>query len=108
MRKLESYVAPNGRKPFEEWVEGLPLEVQAKIDAYIRRVLHGAARRNVKRLKGAGNIFEIRVDVGPGYRVYFGEVGETMLLLLTGGTKRTQDRDIDKADQYWKAYNETI
>ncbi|MFH1262757.1 MAG: type II toxin-antitoxin system RelE/ParE family toxin [Pseudomonadota bacterium] len=107
LRKLEAYTAPNGRKPFEECTEALPEEVKARIDAYVERVRGGAARRNVRRLKGAGGISEIRIDTGPGYRVYFGGGGDT-LVLLDGGTKRTQEQDIDKAEQYWRAYHETI
>jgi len=49
-------------------------------------------------------VSELRVDYGPGYRVYFGRDGRTLVVLLCGGDKRTQDRDIRLAKQYWREY----
>ena len=57
---------------------------------------------NVKSV-GAG-VFEYRIDFGPGYRVYFGRDGETLVILLTGGTKKRQHSDIDAAHAYWQDY----
>jgi putative addiction module killer protein len=51
-----------------------------------------------------GGIYELRVDYGPGYRVYYAQDGATVILLLCGGTKRTQANDIEKARAYWKDY----
>ena len=50
---------------------------------------------------GGEGVSELRVDYGPGYRVYFGQKGQTMVVLLCGGDKRTQDRDIRLSKQYW-------
>jgi putative addiction module killer protein len=47
---------------------------------------------------------EFRLDFGPGYRVYFGQAGDTLVILLCGGDKRTQARDIATAKQYWQSY----
>lgn len=55
------------------------------------------------RSVGAG-VFELKIDYGPGYRVYFGQVGSTIVLLLCGGNKGTQERDIRKAQKYWEDY----
>lgn len=49
-----------------------------------------------------GGVCELRVDHGPGYRVYYGQDGNTLILLLCGGTKRTQAKDVEKAHAYWK------
>jgi putative addiction module killer protein len=54
-----------------------------------------------------GGVFELRINNGPGYRVYFGQDGgKLILLLLCGGIKRTQVKDIEKAQAYWKDYKE--
>ena len=52
---------------------------------------------------GAG-IFELRLHLGPGYRIYFGQEKQTLVILLMGGDKQTQERDILKAQEYWKDY----
>jgi len=52
-------------------------------------------------------MFEYRIDFGPGYRVYFGHDGPTLVILLTGGTKKRQQRDIDEAHAYWQDYKQT-
>ncbi len=49
---------------------------------------------------------EFRIDYGPGYRIYFGRLGAKMILLLCAGTKRGQQKDIERAKLYWKAYVE--
>ena len=51
-----------------------------------------------------GGVFEFRIDYGPGYRVYFGQIGSIVVLLLCGGDKSTQDRDIREAQKYWRDY----
>ena len=60
---------------------------------------------NFSNVKGVGaGVFEYRIDFGPGYRVYFGKDGETLVILLAGGTKRGQDRDIARAHARWQDY----
>ena len=49
-------------------------------------------------------MLEYKIDFGPGYRVYFGRDGDTIVILLTGGTKKRQQRDIDAAKAYWRDY----
>lgn len=58
----------------------------------------------VKKYKELKGILELRIDHGPGYRVYFAKKSNTVVLLLIGGTKRTQQRDIEKAKEYWNDY----
>ena len=92
----------NGHEPFSEWLESLDMRVQARIFAHIDRVAAGGGKKNIRSL-GDG-AFEIKVNVGPGYRVYFGEDGRTIILLLLGGDKRTQSKDIETAKSYWRQY----
>ena len=68
----------------------------------IQRVAQGGAKKSIKALKEG--VFEIKIPHGPGYRVYFAEDGDTLIILLIGGDKRTQSRDIKKAKEYWRSY----
>jgi putative addiction module killer protein len=69
--------------------------------ARLARVRHG----NLGDRKSVGEgVSELRVDYGPGYRVYLGQKGQTLVVLLCGGDKRTQDRDIRLAKQYWHEF----
>jgi putative addiction module killer protein len=62
---------------------------------------------NLSSAKGVGEgVLEYRIDFGPGYRVYFGRDGEAVVILLTGGSKKRQQRDIDLAKAYWQDYKQ--
>ena len=102
MKNVKVFRLPDGKEPFEEWARGLPEETRAVIDAYIDRVALGGGKKNIRALKDG--VFEIKIDKGPGWRIYFGEDGKSIILLLLGGDKRTQDRDIKKAKEYWRMY----
>ena len=98
-KEIEVFRAKNGRVPFEDWLDDL------KDKAAVARVLARLARMrqgNLGDCKAVGEgISELRIDYGPGYRVYFGQKGRTLVVLLCGGDKRTQERDIRLAKQYW-------
>ena len=68
----------------------------------IQRVASGGAKKSVKSLKNG--IYEIKTPHGPGYRVYFAEDQGEIIILLAGGDKKTQGRDIEKAKEYWRNY----
>lgn len=102
MKKIERYKTSDGKIPYRDWIENLDLVTQARIFAYVDRVACGGAKKNIKPV-GSG-VYEIKIDVGPGYRVYFGEVGSMMLLLILGGDKSTQDKDVRQAIEYWRDY----
>lgn len=91
-----------GRAPFSEWLTGLKdREGRARVRVRIDRVRLG----NLGDAKSVGGgVKELRVDCGPGYRVYFAEAAGVLVLLLCGGDKSTQARDIDKARTYWADY----
>lgn len=100
--KVLHYLTTQGSCPFQEWVESVKDKaVKAAVAARINRVRVGTLG-DWKRV-GEG-VFELRIDLGPGYRVYFGRDGKTVVILLTGGEKRSQDADIKRAKEYWQDY----
>lgn len=101
---VEIYQNRRGQQPFVNWVNALRnRRAQTAIDQRLRRLSLG----NLGDYKGVGKgVFELRIDAGPGYRVYFSRVGTVVILLLCGGDKRSQRRDIDRAQAYWADYQE--
>src|SRR4051812_16648403 len=93
-KDVQLYVTEKGKVPFEDWQNGLrDLKARAAIDARIARLRLGLVG-NVREL-GEG-VHEMKVDVGQGYRVYFGNVSNVLVLLLCGGDKRTQKKDVKR------------
>ena len=101
-RRIEEYLVPSGKSPFGAWLEGLK-DRQAR--AAIRKRLNRIRLGNLGDSKPLGDgVHELRIDFGPGYRVYYGIDGDTVVVLLCGGDKSSQTRDIAKAKQYWTDY----
>jgi putative addiction module killer protein len=96
------YQTTAGDSPFQEWMSSIKDKaVKATVAARINRVRAGT----LGDWKPVGDgVFELRIDRGPGYRVYFGRDGRTVVILLTGGEKRSQDSDIKRAKEYWRDY----
>lgn len=101
-KKVIYYTLENGNSPFKDWLKKLDNLSRAIVVRFIQRVATGGARKSVKALKDG--IFEIKITHGPGYRVYFAEDGNEIIILLVGGDKKTQTRDIDKAKEFWRNY----
>lgn len=101
MLEIRYYVAVDGRQPFAEWFADLEPVTRARIARGIARMEQGNLS-NVKPV--GGGVLEYRIDFGPGYRVYFGRDGETLVILLTGGSKKRQQRDIEAAGACWQDY----
>jgi putative addiction module killer protein len=93
----------DGKVPFDEWFTGLrDGTARARIETRIDRLACG----NFGGCAPVGEgVSEIKADFGPGYRIYFGMDGESLAVLLIGGIKDTQDRDIAVAKRYWRNYN---
>jgi putative addiction module killer protein len=91
------YQSRTGRKPLPEWLECLDAKVRAGIMARLARLAVGNPG-DVRPV--GGGVLEMRVDRGPGYRLYYSRVGNRMILLLCGGDKSTQQRDIRRAQAY--------
>lgn len=101
-REVRIYVTADGRSPFSEWRDSLrDRRAKAKIRARLDRVEEG----NLGDYKSVGeSVFELRIDYGSGYRIYFGQEGSTIIILLCGGDKSTQAQDIHRAKEYWEDY----
>ena len=95
------YLDSNGRSTFAEWFTDLNAQAAAKVAVGLTRLTQG----NFSNVKGVGaGVCEYRVDFGPGYRIYFGRDGERLVILLGGGTKKRQQRDITEAIGRWQDY----
>jgi len=101
MIDVREYVDIKGRSPYAAWFDSLNAVAAAKVAKALARISHG----NFSNVKGVGSgVFEYKFDFGPGYRIYFGKDGETKVILLGGGMKRRQQRDINAALGNWQDY----
>lgn len=99
--RIEHYLTADGQKDlYIDWLRRLR-DTDAKV-AIIRRVARIEQRNFGNHKFCRDGVWELRVDVGPGYRVYYGLSGQRLILLLCGGDKRTQDTDITRAVNYWQ------
>lgn len=96
------YVLPDGKEPLEDWLADLKdKKGRAKVRARINQMRAGNPG-NFKMV--APGIMEMKIDFGPGYRIYYGRIGDKIILLLCGGDKTTQSGDIKKATEYLSDY----
>jgi putative addiction module killer protein len=101
MIRIEEYLTTEGRSPFGEWFSGLDAQAAAIVTVALGRLGDG----NTSGAKPIGEgAAELRIDRGPGYRIYVGWDGSVLVILLGGGTKRRQHNDIEKALRHWRAY----
>jgi putative addiction module killer protein len=98
--RIEEYTE-GGRSPFGEWFDDLDPTTAARVDRHIRRMEAGNFGAAKPLREG---VCELRMDFGPGYRVYFGRDGRTVVILLGGGDKRRQGADIAAAVERWRRY----
>ena len=103
-REIKKIELANGRVPFDEWFDSLrDQKMQAAIDSRLARVRAGnfGSHRPV-----GGGVFELKIDIGPGLRVYCGEANKQVVILLGGGDMSSQTRDIKRAIQLWQQWQE--
>ena len=99
--ELRSYIDEQGSTPFEAWILDLDSQAQAKVTIALSRLERG----NVSNVEAIGDgVSELKLNWGPGYRVYFGQDGRAIVILLCGGTKKRQSRDIATAKARWADY----
>ena len=103
MIEIREYITTQGRSPYAKWFNGLNARAAAKVATALVRMEQG----NLSSAKGIGSgVSEYRIDFGPGYRVYFGMDEDTLIILLGGGTKKRQQRDIEAARDLWRDYKQ--
>lgn len=101
MPDLVQYQTEDGDCPFANWFDGLDVQAALKVRTALARMEAG----NLGDVKPVGEgVSERRITFGPGYRVYFGQDGEQIVVLLVGGTKKRQQRDIEQAQALWADY----
>ena len=99
--EIIEYVEHAGHSPFEDWFNELHSQAAVKVTNALYRLEHG----NFSNVKSVGNgVFEYKIDFGPGYRIYFGQERDVLIILLGGGSKKRQDLDIRAATMHWQRY----
>lgn len=100
--ELRRYQSADGSEPMTNWMSALrDRQARARIETRLARVALGNFGDSKPCRDG---VHELRIDWGPGYRVYYARHGQTVILLLLAGDKRSQDADIEQAIAYWQDY----
>lgn len=103
-RLVEYFMTPNGKMPAQEWLNSIKDKLT---QAILYKRIRQAALGNFGDHKSVGaGVLELRINYGPGYRIYYGIFDDEVILLLIGGSKRTQLADIEKAKTYWIIFKE--
>lgn len=103
-QRLVVFERANGLCPFQEWLEKL---ADSKARAVIRARLERVRLGNFGNCRSVGDgVEELKIAYGPAYRVYFGRETNRLVILLCGGDKRTQKRDIERAKRFWKEHRD--
>ncbi|MFA6263110.1 MAG: type II toxin-antitoxin system RelE/ParE family toxin [Candidatus Babeliales bacterium] len=101
---IQFYKTSNGKVPFKQWLKDLAnMKARVAIELRLDRLEMG----NFGQIRSlGGGLYEMKIDIGPGYRIYFSKIGQLIVLLLCAGDKRSQHRDIIKAQEYLKDYKQ--
>ncbi|MCE5309335.1 MAG: type II toxin-antitoxin system RelE/ParE family toxin [Acidobacteriales bacterium] len=103
MREIEirEFLNSSGQSPFGHWFDGLNAAAAARVTIALARL----GQVNFSNVEGVGaGVYEIKIDFGPGYRVYFGKDGERIVILLGGSAKKRQSAAIVAAQAAWAEY----
>ena len=101
MSRIEEFITDEEASPFRHWFDDLDEHAAALVTIAVDRLGEG----NTSNAKSLGEgVSELRIDRGPGYRVYFGWNGKMLVIPLGGGTKRRQQSDIEAALRHWRSY----
>ncbi len=105
--QIKIYRKESGEVPYISWLESLDPPIEARVNSRISRIKTGNFG-DCSVIKGIRGLYELRIHFGAGYRVYFGKIKNKIVLLLCGGSKRTQKRDITKTKKLWEEYKEWL
>jgi putative addiction module killer protein len=105
--QIKIYRTESGEAPYISWIESLDSTIEARVNSRISRIKTGNFGDCIV-IKGIRGLYELRIHFGAGYRIYFGKTKNTIVLLLCGGSKRTQKRDIEKAKNLWEEYKKWL
>ena len=101
MIEIREYLNSDGQSPFAKWFDKLDVKAALKVNSYVI----GIGQGNFSRVESVGNgVYECKIDWGAGFRVYFGKDGDNLIILLGGGTKKRQSKDIEQAKIFWQVY----
>jgi len=109
MKRIEYYEHTNGKMPVKIWVKTLDVAMAKRVFGRLARIEEDENFGDFKKIDDS--ISELRFNFGSGYRIYYSEVGDIVVLLLNAGDKKLQSRDIEKAKEYleiWRQNNENI
>ena len=99
--EIRYYQTASKRRPFQEWLDSLDSVVQQIVAVRLARIRRGLFG-DIEPV-GEG-VFELKIDVGPGHRIYLGRIGNAVVLLLHAGDKKRQSRDIERAQGFWQDF----
>jgi putative addiction module killer protein len=101
--ELRAYIDARGNRRFAKWFAELDTNAAARVTTALARIEQG----NFSNVRGVGaGVLEHRLDFGPGYRIYFGQDGDRLIILLAGGSKKRQAKDIAVAKERWADYKQ--
>lgn len=105
--EIQIYETDSGKCPYLQWENRLSKTARAVITSRLDRISLGLLG-DYKAIQGFKGIYELRIHLESGYRIYFGKQGSRIILLLTGGDKGSQKKDIEKAYEYWQDHLNSI
>ena len=102
MKEILYYTKENGRCPYNDWFKSLDLQTRVRIASWLERLIDGQYGE-IRKLTNSA-LSEMKFKFGKGYRIYYIDLNDVLILFLAGGDKSTQNNDITKANQYYKEY----
>ena len=106
MKEIVYYTKESGRCPYDDWFSTLDVQTQVRISGRIERLIEGHYGETRKLVKS--ELSELKFKFGTGYRIYYKDLDDVLILFLAGGDKSNQKEDIKQAEKYYKDYLERL